>query len=408
MECEYCQKVFSTLGNLKTHQEKTKRCLSLQNKRPDIIYNCDHCQKEFLTRANYKRHLKKHEDKQVVKNIQEENLTQKQNIDNMVQENSALKKENSALKQEIQSKTNANNGLQLDYGRVMSENEKLQKENSALKQEIQAKTNANNGLQLDYGRVMSENEKLQRELKDVIDRERETLTKMAFSRMHDHNEMDEEHEQKPASIVQSLRNVQVDAKIAIDQNNLLQIASEMITAGEVKTTLEFVSTFMFALDSEEQFPLNIELLVERRVFDNKSNAKRSLLKYFTEDIDYKITKQKTLKIILEKNQGENKGENFATLEGVAKKKDSRGGHNSETITLTTECFKSLSQTAMNEVGRQTRLYYQDMEKILKKYIIIEYNNRIVQQNSEIKRINRNHNAILKKRTYFKFINEKDA
>jgi hypothetical protein len=103
-----------------------------------------------------------------------------------------------------------------------------------------------------------------------------------------------------------------------------------------------------------------------------------------------------------KNQRIDEGKNLANLQRVAKNKDSRGGHNSETIMLTTECFKSLSQTAMNEVGRQTRLYYQNMEKILKKYIVIEYNNRLNYQNSEIKRINRNHNAILKKRTYFQF------
>jgi hypothetical protein len=103
-----------------------------------------------------------------------------------------------------------------------------------------------------------------------------------------------------------------------------------------------------------------------------------------------------------KNQCSKQVQVIALHPGRAKNKDSRGGHNSETIMLTTECFKSLSQTAMNEVGRQTRLYYQDMEKILKKYIVIEYNNRLNYQNSEIKRINRNHNAILKKRTYFQF------
>ena len=127
MECEHCQKVFSRASNLKNHQERTKKCLLLQNKKPEIIHKCEYCNKEFLVQANYERHLLKHVANQDVKKAED-------------------------IKEVI----------------------------AGLRQEIQAKTEANNRIQLEYERVLSENEKLQEELKNALDRERETLTKLAM------------------------------------------------------------------------------------------------------------------------------------------------------------------------------------------------------------------------------------
>jgi hypothetical protein len=428
MECKYCKKKFSTAGNLKTHQEKTRKCLKIQNKQAEITYNCRYCNKEFVLKDSFDTHSLRH-------------------INSPVQlELESLRREVDVLKHELALQTQMN-----------------QKTTLALEENI--------------ARLTKENVKNREELKDAHDKERETLTKLIFLRMQTEETCDDnvEEEQKPVNTVQLLKTVQADPKIVIDQNNLLQIASEMISAGEVNTTLEFVSSFMFALDSEEKFPINIELLVERKVFDTKGHAKRALLKYFAKDTDYIILNQNNqpLKFVSETETGkqdedkveifpfldrkgkneqdhqgnislktetgkqdeykveifpflDRKGKNeqdhqgnislktetgkqdeykvkvFASQPRIAKNKDSRGGGNKETIMLTTECFKSLSQTAMNEVGRQTRLYYQDMEKILKKYILVEYNNRINYQNSELRRISKNHNAILKKRTYFQF------
>ena len=44
--------------------------------------------------------------------------------------------------------------------------------------------------------------------------------------------------------------------------SIIEVASNMIASGEVKTTIEFVNKFMFSLDSEEPFPINIDLLIE--------------------------------------------------------------------------------------------------------------------------------------------------
>lgn len=127
MECKYCKKVFSRASNLKNHQEKTKKCLALQNKKAETVYKCEYCNKDFLVQANLERHLLKHVANQDVKKAED-------------------------IKEII----------------------------AGLNQEINAKTESLNRLQLDYERVISENEKLQKELQNALDRERETLTKLAM------------------------------------------------------------------------------------------------------------------------------------------------------------------------------------------------------------------------------------
>jgi hypothetical protein len=315
-KCIYCGKTYSTAGNLKSHQAKTKKCLVIQNKKPDPEYKCNYCDKEFLRMHHYQNHLTKH-----------------------------------IINKDVERDENTKERIKI----LETENKDSQNVVDNLKEE---------------------NERLRRELKEALDRERETLLKLVFLKTLEENEENEENEeQKPSNVVQCLKTVQIDPKITIDQDNLLQTTSEMIEAGEVNVTTEFASTFMFALSSEEKFPINVELLVDRRVFSAKRNAKRVLLRYFTQDVDYVINEDFQQGTISEDR---------------------------EIIMLNAECFKSLCQTANNDIGRQTRLYYQDMEKILKKYILTEYNDRINYQNSELKRISRNHNAILKKRTYFQF------
>lgn len=52
MECEFCQKIFSTKGTLKTHQKTAKYCIKLQEKKGNNIekFFCQYCNKELSQR----------------------------------------------------------------------------------------------------------------------------------------------------------------------------------------------------------------------------------------------------------------------------------------------------------------------------------------------------------------------
>lgn len=60
MTCEFCNKTFSTKSNLVKHQTKTKKCLKMQNKEPEIIHTCAYCKKEFFSKDNYNSHMVRH------------------------------------------------------------------------------------------------------------------------------------------------------------------------------------------------------------------------------------------------------------------------------------------------------------------------------------------------------------
>ena len=82
LTCQYCDKVFSTKGSLKTHQTKTKYCLKLQNSKPEIIYSCTTCSKTFILKSSYDRHLVKHlPDPDTVKLKNEIEELKQKNID---------------------------------------------------------------------------------------------------------------------------------------------------------------------------------------------------------------------------------------------------------------------------------------------------------------------------------------
>jgi phage anti-repressor protein len=106
---------------------------------------------------------------------------------------------------------------------------------------------------------------------------------------------------------------------------------------------------MFTFDSKEPFPINIEVLIEMKVYDRKDHCKTKLNKNFILDTDFKVQK--------------------ATPEnsGVAKKGGS--GLLKENIMLTVDCFKSMCMLANSETGKQVKNYYLDLEKIFKEYIL---------------------------------------
>jgi hypothetical protein len=131
LKCIYCKKVFSTAGNLKSHQAKTKKCLALQNKKPEPEYKCDYCDKEFLRQHHYQNHLTKHIINKDVERVE----NAKDRIKTLEIENKIFSDTINELREEIQ---------------------KLQRETR--------------------GKI----ERLQRELREALDRERETLTKLAM------------------------------------------------------------------------------------------------------------------------------------------------------------------------------------------------------------------------------------
>ena len=157
---------------------------------------------------------------------------------------------------------------------------------------------------------------------------------------------------EPVENTQLSNNTQQSFK-SINTSNILEVASNMINSGEVKTTIDFVNKFMFALDSEEPFPINIDMLVEEKIYDKRGNVKRALEKYFTEGTDYQVQK-------------------LASLQREAVLKKQNGGQNKQNITLTVDCFKAMCMIAQSAFGKQTQMYYLDLEKIFKKYITVEY------------------------------------
>lgn len=75
--CQYCNKEFSSLNNLKIHKKTAKYCLEIQEKLiQDIsqcINECEYCKKKFTTKYNLTTHLKTCKSKK--EKEKEENLT---------------------------------------------------------------------------------------------------------------------------------------------------------------------------------------------------------------------------------------------------------------------------------------------------------------------------------------------
>ena len=78
LECEYCNKSFSTLSNLRYHKRTNKTCQSIQNKDKvndnieTSLFNCEFCNKLFtaqILKTHYKNCKKKSESE--IKNLSE-------------------------------------------------------------------------------------------------------------------------------------------------------------------------------------------------------------------------------------------------------------------------------------------------------------------------------------------------
>lgn len=103
----------------------------------------------------------------------------------------------------------------------------------------------------------------------------------------------------------------------------------------------FVANFYGYLNynNKTDFVIDVDNIWEWLGFLNKGNCKRTLLKYFTVDIDYKVA------------DGEKKH-----ADG-----EKRGGYNKERILLNVETFKMMCMLCNTEKGKQIRRYYVKLE-----------------------------------------------
>ena len=88
MECEFCKNTFKTKDTLRSHQNTTKYCIKLQNRKKDIkTYTCASCKRSFTRIESFKRHEK------TCKFIE---------IESQKEENKRLREENKRLREEIE------------------------------------------------------------------------------------------------------------------------------------------------------------------------------------------------------------------------------------------------------------------------------------------------------------------
>ena len=57
MNCEYCNKIYSTKSSLNNHQKTAKFCIKLQNTNINTRFDCSYCKKNFTSKYNLSLHL---------------------------------------------------------------------------------------------------------------------------------------------------------------------------------------------------------------------------------------------------------------------------------------------------------------------------------------------------------------
>ena len=61
-ECEFCKNSFTTISNLKKHQQTTKKCIIIQQSTISNVeiklFSCKHCLKDFTTKQYFDKHKK--------------------------------------------------------------------------------------------------------------------------------------------------------------------------------------------------------------------------------------------------------------------------------------------------------------------------------------------------------------
>lgn len=113
-----------------------------------------------------------------------------------------------------------------------------------------------------------------------------------------------------------------------------------------------IELFLFSL-KEKDFPVNVDKLIELKVYSHKRTLVNKL-KDYKEEKDFCIDNRKT----------------------------KTGGRPSENIMLSVECFKTLCILSQNDFGKKTREYYITIEEAFKKYMEESFN-KLKEENEKL-------------------------
>ena len=114
-ECDFCHKIFATISSLNLHKKTTKKCLKIQgelNSNQTICnFSCEYCNKNFSTKNNYEVHTKTCKEKQKITELlkikkeliqyEEERNKEKQIIKQLQEENETIKRNYEEIKLEL-------------------------------------------------------------------------------------------------------------------------------------------------------------------------------------------------------------------------------------------------------------------------------------------------------------------
>lgn len=160
-----------------------------------------------------------------------------------------------------------------------------------------------------------------------------------------------------------------DAVDPVDDNNIASPLEEFILQHArcvtSKIDPQFVYEFGFALESKEQFPINIDLASKWIGYTRKDNVKRILESEFTIDEDYIIHSEET---------------NTKPI---------------EVIMLSIFCFKAMCMSSRTEMGKRVRRYYLAMESIAKEYIKAKLDERAKENDAKIKELELANDRLIK-------------
>lgn len=154
----------------------------------------------------------------------------------------------------------------------------------------------------------------------------------------------------------------------MDSPLLQRMLTDAFRTEEEQTFIKHFHLYAQYGNDKTQHVIDFDLVWKWMGYSRKGNAKRNLIKYFEEGTDYRI-------------------ENML----LNSKKQVHGGHNKETIMLSTHAFKSLCMLSNSEKGKHTRAYYIRMEEVLfeymKDFLKKEYDARVNSLETQIRRDN---------------------
>ena len=102
MECNFCNKIFSSKSSLNVHQKTTKYCLKLQGKNEEKKFECEYCNKIFTVKINLISHYGNCKEKEIREIIKKEKEILKKQFEIKLKEKedeiNELKQQNAELK----------------------------------------------------------------------------------------------------------------------------------------------------------------------------------------------------------------------------------------------------------------------------------------------------------------------